>query len=243
MGEMRLPDIANWGWHEYGMRRGFWRLKSALDQRGITPTLSINGHVCDAYPQIAEAARDSGWEFMGHNYKQVPMHSLADEGREIERTVSTIRAFTGAPPKGWLGPGLTETNESLDLLSKNGIDYVGDWVVDDLPVPLKTSTGRRMTAMPYTVELNDIPIYCIEHQTASQFETRCSDQFDRLYQEAESEPRILTIAVHPYLTGVPHRIAYFERVLDRLASKHDVAFWTGEQILNWHLQSTDCQGE
>lgn len=237
MGQMRIPDIANWGWHEYGMRRGFWRLKDALDSRNITPTLSINGHVCEAYPQIASAAHDSGWEFMGHSFKQIPMHNLDDEAKEIERTVEAIRKFTGAAPRGWLGPGLTETHDTLDLLSDNGIDYVGDFSVDDLPVPLKTRSGREMTAMPYTLELNDIPIYCVEHHTAAQFQQRCSDQFDRLYQEAEEEPRILSIAVHPFLSGVPHRIAYFERVLDMLSGRKDVAFWTGEQLLDWHLNS------
>ena len=68
-----LPDIANWGWHEYGMRVGFWRMKQALDSRGIRASLSINGRVCESYPRVAQAALEAKWEFVGHNYIQVPL--------------------------------------------------------------------------------------------------------------------------------------------------------------------------
>lgn len=233
MGQPRLPDIPNWGWHEYGMRRGFWRLKDALDARGIIPTLSINGYVCEAYPEVAGAAREAGWEFMGHSYKQAPMHDLDDQIAEIKKTSDAIRAFTGKAPVGWLGPGLTETEDTLDHLSDAGFEYVGDWVVDDVPVELKTASGKPMAGLPYTLELNDISIM-IQNYPTGEFEKRCKDQFERLYDEAETEPRILSIAVHPYISGVPHRIKYYERAFDLFSSKLGVAFWTGEQILNWY---------
>lgn len=233
-GEPRIPDIPNWSWHEYGMRRGFWRLKSTIDQCGVTPTLSINAHVCHAYSRVAASAREGKWEFMGHSYKQGPIHDVDDEADVIKRSVDTLNDFVGRPPVGWLGPGLTETEQTLDLLSDAGIEYVGDWIVDDLPVDLSTKSGRPMTGLPYTAELNDIPMFVVQHHSASEFERRCLDQFERLYAEAENEPRILSIAVHPYISGVPHRINYFERVIEFLSGKPDVAFWTGEQIHNWH---------
>ncbi len=236
-GAARLPDIANWGWHEYGMRRGFWRLKAALDERGIVPTLSCNGHVCEAYPQIAQSAKDSGWEFMGHGYKQIPMHSLDNQQAHIKQTVDTITDFTGKAPVGWLGPGLTETHETLDLLSQNGIQYVGDWVVDECPVPLNTNTGSPMLAMPYTVELNDIPMIAVQQIPITEFQNRCRDQFEQLYLESQHDPRILSMAVHPFIMGVPHRIKYFKQILDMFQSKPEVAFWTGEKILHWYNSS------
>ena len=59
-GAQLLPDVANWAWHEYGMRVGFWRLLAAFEKRKIRPTLSINGSVCTAYPRISQAAHAAG---------------------------------------------------------------------------------------------------------------------------------------------------------------------------------------
>jgi hypothetical protein len=44
----------------------------------------------------------------------------------------------------------------------------------------------------------------------------------------------MSIAVHPYISGTPFRIKYFERVLDELKKKPGVVFWTGEQIMEWY---------
>ncbi len=108
-GAQLLPDLPNWAWHEYGMRVGFWRFLEAFRSRGIRPTLSINGSVCTAYPRIAGAAHEAGWEFMGHGFVQVPTHKVEDQRDMIRRTVDAIAALTGKPCGGWLGPGLTET--------------------------------------------------------------------------------------------------------------------------------------
>ena len=133
MGVPLLPDVPNWSWHEYGMRAGFWRQFEALTSRDIPTTLAINGHVCKSYPRVASAAREAGFEFMGHGYLQGPMHKLDNQDDAIARTVEALAQFTGKPPRSWESPGLTETDETLDLLRKHGIEYVADWVIDDLP--------------------------------------------------------------------------------------------------------------
>jgi hypothetical protein len=43
--------------------------------------------------------------------------------------------------------------------------------------------------------------------------------------------------VHPYISGVPHRIKYFERVFQALKKQDGVVFWTGEQILDWYVNT------
>lgn len=233
------PDIANWAWHEYGMRVGFWRLLEAFAKRGIRPTLSINGSVCEAYPRVAGAARDAGWEFMGHGYTQVPLHREADQAGMILRTVEAIRALTGEPCLGWLGPGLTETLETPDLLAAAGIRYIADFVVDDLPCRLRTAHGEVLT-MPYTVELNDIPVQMIQHNPGGEFEARARRTADRLTREAQSAgARVMSIAIHPYITGVPHRIDAFEALLDDLLGRGDIAVLQGREIMDWYLASGD----
>jgi allantoinase len=237
------PDIANWAWHEYGMRVGFWRFIEAFARHGIRPTLSINGSVAVDYPRIAMAARDAGWEFMGHGWHQVPTHRVEDQRAMIARTVSTLSDFAGHACIGWLGPGLTETLETADFLAEAGIRYIADWVVDDLPCRLKTAHGDVLT-MPYSVELNDIPLIMIQHHRAEEFLDRALAQVDRLIAEAKSDgplggAKVLGFAIHPYITGVPHRIGMLEQLLAELASRPDIAFMQGREILDWYLASGD----
>jgi allantoinase len=237
-GAVLKPDVANWGWHEYGMRVGFWRLHEAFARRGLKPTLSINGSVCDAYPRLAGAAHDSGWEFMGHGFVQVPTHLVEDQRRMIADTVERIRTFTGRPCEGWLGPGLTETLETPDLLAEAGVRYVADWVVDDTPCRLPTRAGDLVT-MPYTLELNDIAINMIQYHGHDELRLRAQRTVDRLAREARGSgrPKVMCFAVHCYITGVPHRIDSFEAMLDSLMARDDVIFMQGRDILRWHLET------
>ncbi len=232
-GKGLVPDIPNWAWHEYGMRVGFWRLKAALDSFDIRATLSINGAVCENYPALTGAARDAGWEFMAHAYVQGPMHLIDDQPAEIRHALDVIERFTGKRSRGWLGPGLTETFETLDHLAAEGVEYVGDWVLDDQPCVLATRHGP-VVSIPYSLELNDISIMLVQHHKAAELYDRTMDQFERLYADGEATARVMCLAVHPYITGVPHRIRYFEEALRAMSERPGVAFWTGEEILDWY---------
>lgn len=239
MGQPLLPDLPNWAWHEYGMRVGFWRLYDALNQRGIVPTMATNGIVCDSYPRIVEAALQKNWEIMGHGFVQGPMHKLENQQEAIASTIDTIRRFSGKAPVGWESPGLTENDHTLDCLSAAGIEYVADWVLDDQPVWLKANP-KPVLSVPYTVEINDIPMMLLQHNRAEELLLRGVDQFDRLWQESADIPRVMAISVHPYVTGVPHRIGYFEKLLDHILARPGVVIKTGEQISNWYREQVPC---
>jgi allantoinase len=238
MGSPLLPDLPNWAWHEYGMRVGFWRILDCLKNAGIVPTLALNGSVCTEYPRVVKAGLDLGWELMGHAYVQGPMHKLDDQRAAIRQTIDAIRTFSGKPPRGWESPGLTETFETLDILAEEGIEYVADWVIDDQPCEIATITGS-VVAMPYTVEVNDVPMMSVALHASSEWLARGIRQFDRLYQESapngeNAGARVMAISMHPYLSGVPHRIGYVEELFQYVQSKKDVVVWTGEQILDWY---------
>jgi peptidoglycan/xylan/chitin deacetylase (PgdA/CDA1 family) len=215
------------------MRSGFWRIHDALKSRGIVPTLATNGIVCKSYPRVAQAALDAGWEFMGHGYVQGPMHKVEDQVSAIRDTMDTIRAFTGKSPRGWESPGLTETDDTLDYLSAAGIDYVADWVIDDQPTWLKANP-KPVLSVPYTVELNDIPLMAIQHHRGDELYHRGVQQLDRLWKESATQPRVMAISVHAYITGVPHRIEAFERLLDAVLAKSEVAVMTGVEVADWY---------
>lgn len=237
MGLPLQPDIANWAWHEYGMRVGFWRFLDALSSRGLRATFAVNGSACEVYPQACNAAHQAGWEFMGHGFVQQPMHRVPDQAQAIADTMAAIRKITGKAPRGWESPGLTETDETLDLLAEAGIEYVADWVLDDQPVTLQTR-GKPIVSVPYTVEINDVVISAVQQQPSDEIFRRGRDQFDRLHAEGATSPRVMAISIHPYLTGVPHRIKYLEALYDHILSHEDVVMWTGEQILDWYGSQT-----
>ena len=233
-----VPDLPNWAWHEYGMRVGFWRLKKALDRHGITPTLAINGVVPAAYPQVTQACREAGWEFMVHGHHQMATHLVEDQRGMIHQAIAAVHEAAGHRPVGWLAPGLTETLETPDLLAEAGIRYCADWVIDDLPTTIRTRHGPMLT-MPYSVELNDIPIMMIQHHRAEELFDRTVAQFDRLHEEAnEAGAKVMGLAVHPYISGVPHRIRWFERALAHMAARPGTVFWQGQQIMEWYHKAT-----
>jgi allantoinase len=228
-GVATVPDVPNWAWHDYGMRVGFWRMLEALTKRKIRATTAINANVCRSYPPVAQAMNDAGWEFMGHAVRQGALHLVADQRQTIRESIALIREVTGKKTKGWLGPGLTETWETLDILAEEGIEYVADWVNDDLPYDIKTTAGP-IVSVPYTIELNDITMMIVQHQVSSEWFQRAKDQFDRLYAEGARTPRVMALAVHPYISGVPHRIKYFEAVYDYIRKQKGVWMATGEEI-------------
>ena len=237
MGQPLLPDLPNWAWHEYGMRVGFWRFLEVLQSRAITPTFAVNGSACALYPQACASARDAGWEFMGHGFVQRPMHKVEDQRQAIVDTVKAISDFTGQRVRGWESPGLTETDETLDLLAEAGIEYVADWVLDDQPLTLRTRAGP-VVSVPYTVEVNDVVISAVQQQPSDEILKRGRDQFERLYQEGAASARVMAISIHPYLTGVPHRIKYLEALYDHILSHPGVVMRTGAQILEWYREQT-----
>ena len=232
-GQVLLPDVPNWSWHEYGMRVGVWRFFDLYKKLNIRPTLSINARVCEDYARVARQAADDGWEFMAHAYEQGPIHKVDDQPAMIKRTMDVIEQFTGHPSIGWLGPGLTQTLETPDYLAEAGIKYIGDWVFDEIPTTVNTAHGP-LVALPYTLELNDIPTMIVQHHESGYWKDRCIDAFDRLYAEGATRPRVMTISIHPYISGQPHRIKYLEEVYDYINRFEGVVHMNGKEIYEWY---------
>jgi allantoinase len=236
MGISMLPDLPNWCWHEYGMRVGFWRILETLKKRKICSTLALNATVCDHYPEAVNAAMSERWEPMGHGYIQKPMHEVENEFVDIKSAINKIEDFTKNKVIGWESPGLTETHNTLDILSENGIKYTANWPIDDQPQDLNVKSGERMLTLPYPVEINDVVMTSVQAHQSNELYTRGKLQFDRLYKETDENTKIMSISVHPYLTGVPHRILFFEQLLDYILDHKDVHVMTGKEIYKWYTQ-------
>ena len=234
-GVVTVPNIPNWAWHEYGMRVGFWRLLEAFEKRGLKASAAINARVCEGNAEpVAAAMRDAGWGFMGHGYHQQALHMVEDQRENIRKSFEVLQAYTGTAPRGGLGPGLHETLDTLDYLAEVGFKFVTDWPMDEQPVSMKTSAGP-IVAMPYTLELSDLPMMVVHQHESRVWYERVVDQFDRLYQEGAQQPRVMSMSVHPYIMGVPHRIKHFEAAYDYMLKHDDVWFTTAEEIYDWYI--------
>lgn len=237
-GRESLPDVPNFSWAEYGLRAGIPRLLRLAKEKDIPVSGFLNASIIDDYPKVAEAIRDAHWEIVGHGLQQRSIQDETDEAGLIKACLDKLEKFYGKRPRGWLGPGLRETMETPDLLRAEGIDYVCDWVIDDLPHWMTTAHGP-IVCMPYTLELNDSPMYAIQYQDSNDYYQRFRDTLTTFENEIAENPRILTVATHPHLIGVPHRIGVLRRIIDELQEREDVIFMTGSQITDWFTKTAN----
>ena len=91
--------------------------------------------------------------------------------------------------------------------------------------------NNGLYSIPYSIEINDMPLFNMPSIDIADFERRICDTFDVLYDEAEKNARVMAIALHPFLIGVPHRIRYLDRALAYIASHGNVWFATGTEII------------
>ena len=234
-GQDKLPDVHNWSWMEYGLRTGFPRILRALKDRNLPASTTINASVIDVYPRIAEKMLEASWEFMGHCWTQKALQAEPDEVAVIERTLSHIRGFTGKKVRGWLGAGLSETFDTPDHLKARGVDYVCDWVIDDLPDWMKTKHGP-MIAMPYSLDLNDGPLWAGWGMHSNVQYERTMWALETFESELKENCRVMVLPLHPHLVGVPHRMNWFVKILDLLLARKDTIFMNGGQIADWYTK-------
>ncbi len=238
-GTGKVPDVPAYAARDYGARVGIWRIMEVLSRHHIRATVALNSEVCDSYPEIIDEGIKLGWEFMGHNEsnsRRLNTIPAEDERGVIRNTLTRIAKATGKKPVGWLSSGLQETWHTLDYLAEEGCRYVADWVNDDQPYLMDVG-GKRLVSIPYSTEINDLPAFVVPHRTAEEFDAMIRRQFDVLYREGETSGRVMAIALHPYLIGVPHRIDALDASLDYISRHRGVWLATGEEIVNHYLAS------
>lgn len=237
--QAKVPNVRNWSVRDYGNRVGVWRLMEVLSRYGVRATAALNSEVCDHHPEIVEEAGKLGWELMGHgqtNTLRINEMNSEQEREAIVAAVDRLERISGTRPVGWLGPGLAETWNTLEHLSVAGIRYVCDWVNDDQPYTMDVGSPP-MVSLPYSVQTNDVPAYFDMKASVPEFERMIKAQFDTLYREGEMSGRVMAIAVHPFVTGQPHRIGALDSALDYICSHPGVWCATGREIVEHYLES------
>jgi peptidoglycan/xylan/chitin deacetylase (PgdA/CDA1 family) len=145
--------------------------------------------------------------------------------------LKTIEQSTGKKVRGWLGTGLTQTYNTLDILAEEGVTYCGDWNSDDQPYPMKVKKGK-MISIPYCMEINDLPLFIRKNYTGEQYYKSLVDQFDTLYSDSGKHSRVMGIPLHPMLTGQPLRIKYLQQAIAYIKRHERVWFATAGEIVD-----------
>ena len=227
------PDILGYSHRDYGNRIGMRRVIELLDRCGLRGALSVNVAALAHFPEIAAACVERNWEVLSHgvyNTRYLLGLTEDEERAVVEDCRATIEAHWGRPPQGWMGPSLTATEHTFDLLAECGFSYTLDLFHDDQPGPVHVRTGR-LISVPYTVEANDILVYA--HGTPADFGRVIRDQFDVLYEEGG---RVMCVALHPFLVGQPHRVGALEEALRYVLSHDGVWATTGAEIADWYYE-------
>lgn len=233
-----LPDIQAYTLRDYGSRIGVFRLMDVMDKYGIRASVLLNAEVCKYQPQIIEEGNKRGWEWLGHgitNNLRMNQYPPEEERKVIREVRDIIASSTGKAPKGWLGPGLAESFNTPDHLAAEGYEYVCDWGSDDEPVAMRVQSGR-MLVVPYQQGINDISMYVEANHTPEQYLRIVCDQFDTLYRDGAKSGKVMAIPLHPYLSGLPFRINYFDRALEYICSHDGVWKATGWEIADWYYR-------
>lgn len=230
------PDVLNYAWRDFGVRVGIWRMMEVMERHGVKGTVALNSEVCGQYPRIVEAGNELGWEWMGHGSTNSVLFNDQPEDEErrlIGDIVSTIAQGTGSAPKGWLGPALSESFNTPDILAENGIEYVCDWVNDEQPYAMNVKTGS-LISVPYSIEINDIPAFLDRGLGAEEFYRMIVDQFDVMYEDGAASGRVMAICLHPFLIGHAFRAKYLDKALAHIRQRQEVWVTRGGEINDWY---------
>jgi allantoinase len=236
------PDLRHYTLRDYGNRVGVYRLAKALARHGIPASVAVNAAVAKRYPALVRHCVEWGWELVANGLDMDHLHhaglSKADEQAWIAQSLATLREASGQPVRGWLSPAKSESAATLELLAEAGLDYVCDWVNDDMPYAMRAG-GRELVAMPHPCDIDDYTILINNHHTEDDFRDALIDQFDLLYRESATQGgRMMAISLHPWITGQPYRIGALEEALEHIMSHRGVWPATGSQILDAWRQST-----
>jgi peptidoglycan/xylan/chitin deacetylase (PgdA/CDA1 family) len=217
------PDVRTASQLDYGNRVGVWRVMETLDLYGLRATAALDAEVCKRYPSVVEKSLQRQWEIVAHGVEGSRIITermpVEEERALIVGSRQAIVAATGKLPVGWLSPATSESTRTPGLLAEAGFTYTGDWCNDDQPYRLNVSSGR-LTAVPYSLTVNDVEVILEQHHTAWEFEQAGRDHFDSLYEEARAADTgfVMCIALHPFCIGQPFRIKYLEQMLSHIMS-------------------------
>lgn len=233
------PDVLNYAWRDHGNRVGIFRIAELLDELGLPASILANSAVYEECPGLMEVFRARGDEIVGHGRTNAERQGVLPEPEEralIMEATAAIAAREGRAPAGWLGPWISESPTTPDLLKEAGYRYLLDWCHDDQPIWMATRAGPILS-VPYPQELNDIPMIVARKLDGAAFAAMIIDQFEEMLLQSRHQPLVMGIALHPYLVGHPYRLRHLRRALAHLVERRgDKVWFTTTGAITDHVQ-------
>jgi allantoinase len=218
--ELPPPDPRTFAWRDYGNRVGVWRIFDLLDQLGLPAAHLVNSTIFDYAPEILSSIKARGDEIIGHGRTNAERQGQLweeDEARLIAYVRDQIERHSGQRARGWMGPWMSQSHVTPDLLKEAGFEFLMDWPADDQPLWMKTRSGPLMS-VPYPLEINDSPQLLVRRHTAVQFEEMIIEQFEELLDQSEQQPLVCGIALHTMVVGQPYRLRSLRRALQHIVN-------------------------
>lgn len=239
----RILDVPNFSWREYGQRVGIWRILDTFDAIGVPASCTLNAKLGLERKDIVDAIIKRGWELVAHNYEQGDLLTNYQEDIEAEeelilRALNTYNEIVGKSAKGWLSSSLRSTPNTPEILAKNGISFLCDFMNDEQPYLMQTNHGP-LVSIPYSVEINDFTFFHRRGMSTTSALEVLKEQFDQLYSESASTGKIMSVGIHPHVSGHPYRIRAIREFLEYANSYSDVWWATREQVADWYLKNHD----
>ncbi|MEQ9609232.1 MAG: polysaccharide deacetylase family protein [Kiloniellaceae bacterium] len=235
------PDVLNYAWRDYGNRVGVWRMLEIFDALALPTGVLVNSTIYGYCPAVVAAFRARGDEIIGHGRTNAERQAAFDEAGEralIAEATKVLTEAEGRAPQGWLGPWISESVVTPDLLQEAGYRYILDWCGDDQPIWLKTRQGRIL-AVPYPQEVNDIPAIPLHRLSPADFTDLIVDNFEEMLEQSKAQALVMGIALHPYLVGQPYRLRHLRRALEHIAAKRDDIWLTTPGAIAAHVIAND----
>jgi peptidoglycan/xylan/chitin deacetylase (PgdA/CDA1 family) len=222
---MPYPDLRHYTLRDYGNRVGVYRVLDALDAAGLKSSFAINACLIEQHAALVRTVLARGDEVLAHSWSMDTPHAggLEEAGEDalVARTMAAWRTL-GVQPRGWLSPGKLQSPHTPELLRRHGIAYMADWVNDELPYPFHTRQGD-LWSLPLSTELEDRFVLMDNQHAEAEWAEQVCDAFDWLLAESRAEGgRLLSLSLHPWVIGQPHRMRHLEAVLAHLSGRTGV---------------------
>ncbi|GAA4530186.1 polysaccharide deacetylase family protein [Chelativorans composti] len=234
------PYHRGYAYRDYGNRVGVWRILRLCEEFRLPLAILANGMVYKEAPQVLEPFRKRGDEFVGHgrtnSERQIDM-TPEYEMAMLEEVRDIMLKHEGVAPRGWLGPFISQSPQTPELLKKAGFEYMLDWWFDDQPQWFRTDEGPIL-AVPYpSMELNDLPAYVNRGASDTDFTRMAIDAFDEQLEESALYPQVYCLSLHTFLTGQPHRIRQLRKIFEHIAMHRDQIWLTTPGEIASHVMS------
>ena len=230
------PDYRHYTAREYGTRVGFYRLLDAFAKAATPVSVAVNSAIAERYPSIIADIVAAGHEIVAHSTDMNgTIAGGMDEAAERElilRAIDTLEKVASVRPRGWHSIARSQSFATPGILAEAGIDYMCDWVNDELPYRFNTPAGSLIN-LPLSHELSDRQILVNQQQSADSYVEQMLDAFDLMTEESRTYGgRMLALNLTPYIIALPYRIAAFERLLAELGARQGAWFARGDRIVD-----------